>query len=178
MTLTSIFKYIRNWNYSLSACELAKQGNYPAAFAYIKKGGNINFLSKSCVEEMNIGFQAIKCKNLQALQTALVEHGLNPSLASEVEDESFGTGRFGPKIGSLKGMPLLAYAIEMDQPEAAKLLLKAGADTPSWPDTRYDCLSMAQYRGRGFEDVASMIEEKQLKERGGKVPQVITAYMR
>lgn len=101
-----------------AAAKAAFAGNFEQAFTLIDKGADIN---ASCWigdpddggGEGNIGYSAIKHGNLKALEQAL-ERGLDPNLQSPYRQ------------------PLVIFAIQNKQEDAAKLLVERGADVSSY----------------------------------------------
>ncbi len=113
--LSNAFAKFQHRNDDAKACKAAFNGDFTTALALIDGGANVNatrWVNGAPGKdggEGNIGYAAISAGNLKVLEAAL-DHGLNPDLQSPYRQ------------------PLLCFAIQNGQEEAAKLLVKRGAD--------------------------------------------------
>ena len=139
--LTPIFKGQKN----KAAARAAFAGDFETAFSWIGKGAEINssaYIGDPDEDggEGNIGYAAIKHGNLQALEKAL-DMGLDPSFQSPYRS------------------PLVIFAIQNKQEDAAKLLIARGADVSSY--LLGDFFSpLATARVYNMPDVEALIAQK------------------
>ena len=113
--LSDVFRKFAHRNDDAKACKAAFNGDFDAALALIDGGANVNathWIDGQAGKEGgegNIGYAAITAGNLKALEAAL-DRGLSANLQSPYRQ------------------PLLCFAIQNGEEEAAKMLVKRGAD--------------------------------------------------